>query len=91
MRLPVSYHLNQLIDDGLGRRIIRIAHAKIDHINSLVTGREFFRVHPGENIRREFFNEVRFGLESHGFSLADKIQARKACPSRLRSVSVKSL
>ena len=60
MRGAALDHLDQLVDDVLRRRLVRIAHAKVDNVFTAAARRHLDFADFVENIRRQTLNAREF-------------------------------
>ena len=60
MGIATLGRLGQLVDDMLRRRLVRVAHAKIDNILTTRPCRGLQLIDNVENIRRQAFNAGKF-------------------------------
>ena len=63
----IAHGLNQLVDNGLGRRQVRIAHAEVNDIGTLRTGRSLEAVDLLKNVRRQPADFVKLFHHSRPF------------------------
>ena len=52
MCFAVLDHLSQFVDDVLGSRLVGVAHAQIDDIDSFLAQTKFYVIEPSEQIGR---------------------------------------
>src|SRR3954471_8291453 len=60
MRTRIAHDLAQFVDDGLGRRQVRIAHAEVDDVGAPRTGARLEPVDLLEHVRRKPADLVKF-------------------------------
>ncbi|MDC4225747.1 MAG: hypothetical protein MPW15_16225 [Candidatus Manganitrophus sp.] len=70
VRVAAARGLDELVDDVLRRRLVRVAHAEIDHVLAALTGLRLQLVDDVEHIRRQPLDSLKF----HSTLFANKLR-----------------